>query len=209
MSRGGYYYPHQTDQGFVYQPVYAAGQMSGTVPQRPKKRQLPRAVGDKVIFAFLTMEGASGVTRNDCCWWFGFNGFTVFLSDSDYVHVQISFVVEGGKYLHYSVDDAHPVFSYQEKTFKGRQGWSFKTLAVGAMKVRLMQEFLDKQVGKPFNRWGRVFLPFCGFSGGGKSWLCTELALATLQSAGEYTDIEPIYAVWPGICTGFWSRTTG
>jgi hypothetical protein len=124
------------------------------------------------------------------------NWLTVTLTGRDYIHCQPVFQDQGDngepQYYTFSVDNARPVHVYDSKSF--RAGWDFVKISVTEQQELAMYNFCVAQLGLPLNATGQLTILFMSYSGGGRSWFCSELATAMLEAAGLVD-----YSAWPGV----------
>ena len=116
------------------------------------------------------------------------------ISSSDLIHCEL--VLPTAKREAFSITAGGKVFLTDKKQFS-RTHWRFINVITTPAQNRALMEFARAQVDKPFNSYGYYLTPLGGWSGGNKSWYCSELCCAALQAIG--IDIPtPAHKTTPG-----------
>lgn len=176
--------------------IYSRSMPAGLRPPLDTSARAPRTHG--VYMAFLKYQNdeyePERSMRNYAI--LPMNWLTVKLTGREYIHCQPVFQDQGDngepQYYTFSVDNARPVHVYDSKSF--RAGWDFVKLNVTEMQELAMYNFCVAQLGLPLNVTGQLTILVVSYSGGGRSWFCSELATAMLEAGGLID-----YSAWPGV----------
>lgn len=146
-----------------------------------------------IWIAFLHHENEE-YEQEQCCvdyYVMPINSLTQWWTNSDIIHCQIA-LWENDKqaYTTYSVDSGIGRVWKEHRNFS-RRGWTFARITVTMDQENAVRNFLEAQIGKPFNKWGINLFWLCPWSGENEKWFCSELTMAALQSAGLYTGYAP------------------
>lgn len=112
------------------------------------------------------------------------NRLAAALGRTKITHTQLVFVdTELEEFYTVSTDMARGVHCMSRKTF-AKRGWHFLCLLVDEATEVAIYNFLMAQHGKPFSRWGIIWLYTRPVDMHGRVWFCSELAVAALRAGG-------------------------
>jgi hypothetical protein len=115
------------------------------------------------------------------------NSLAAWMGRTKITHVQPVFVdTDINEFYTVSTDMLRGVHCMSRKTFAAR-GWRFVTVLVDEVTELRIYNFLIAQHGKPFSRWGIIWLYTRPVDMQGRSWFCSELTLAALRAGGLLT----------------------
>jgi len=116
------------------------------------------------------------------------NRLAAILGRTKITHTQIVFVdTELEEFYTVSTDMLRGVHCMSRKTF-ARRGWHFLCLRVDERTEVAIYNFLMAQHGKPFSRWGIIWLYTQPVDMHERMWFCSELAVAALRAGGLLLD---------------------
>jgi hypothetical protein len=141
----------------------------------PDMKQTEGSTAMYLAFAICSPENGTGTFLNKV---------VAYFTESDVIHVQLLFEYGEDFTITYSVDSSHNcVFSSKDKVFT-RDVWRFYQIESTELQRRHALEFLNGQLGMPFNEFGvylRIF-PFI-HNPHRVAWICSELATEALKAA--------------------------
>jgi len=112
------------------------------------------------------------------------NRLAAALGRTTITHTQLVFVdTELEEFFTVSTDMLRGVHCMSRKTF-AKRGWHFLCLRVDERTEVAIYNFLMSQHGKPFSRWGIIWLYMQPVDMHARMWFCSELAVAALRAGG-------------------------